>query len=168
MSKVVIVNDKNEVIGSEEFKTAIENCMIRRIVRVFVTNSEGQIFLQKRNDNKELAPGCWDVSAAGHVDEGESYYEAAKRELLEEVGIKDVELKKIAKFLTEEKFGALEARSFDELFEVNFDGNLKLDSNEIKGGDWFSLNKIREMIKENPDKFAPGLIISINNYKKSK
>ena len=40
----------------------------------------------------------------------------------------------------------------------------KLDSNEIKGGDWFSTTEIEKMLKENPEDFAPGLVTSLQNY----
>ena len=46
-----------------------------------------QILMQKRSDQKDSYPGCYDISAAGHVPAGEGYLAAARRELLEELGI---------------------------------------------------------------------------------
>ena len=46
-----------------------------------------EILLQKRSDNKDSFPGCFDVSSAGHVDVGEEFIDAAVRELKEELGI---------------------------------------------------------------------------------
>lgn len=45
------------------------------------------VLLQKRSEKKDSHPGCYDISSAGHVDAGETYLEAAKRELYEELGI---------------------------------------------------------------------------------
>ncbi len=45
------------------------------------------LLLQKRSSNKDSYPGCYDISAAGHVLAGEEAAEAAVRELYEELGI---------------------------------------------------------------------------------
>ncbi len=64
-------------------------------VHIFIArrNEEGQheILLQKRSANKDAFPGCYDISAAGHVSAGQDYMEAALRELEEELGIKATE-----------------------------------------------------------------------------
>lgn len=49
------------------------------------------VLLQKRSEKKDSHPGCYDISSAGHVDAGETYLEAAKRELYEELGLKIAE-----------------------------------------------------------------------------
>jgi isopentenyldiphosphate isomerase len=43
--------------------------------------------LQKRSSRKRIQPGKWDSSVGGHVDPGESYEQAAERELAEELGV---------------------------------------------------------------------------------
>jgi isopentenyldiphosphate isomerase len=52
-----------------------------------VTNTGGDILLQKRSLNKDVAPGKWDTSVGGHVDGGETIDEAVRREMKEELGI---------------------------------------------------------------------------------
>lgn len=46
-----------------------------------------EILLQKRADNKDSFPSCWDTSCAGHVSTGESFEKASLKELREELGI---------------------------------------------------------------------------------
>lgn len=46
-----------------------------------------EVLLQKRSDDKDSFPGCYDVSSAGHLDPGENFLEGALRELKEELGI---------------------------------------------------------------------------------
>lgn len=46
-----------------------------------------QILLQRRSENKDSFPGCYDISSAGHIPAGEDYAESAIRELKEELGI---------------------------------------------------------------------------------
>lgn len=46
-----------------------------------------QALLQKRAQEKESYPGCYDISSAGHIPAGCGYLESALRELKEELGI---------------------------------------------------------------------------------
>ena len=64
-------------------------------VGIIVLNNQNKIFVGKRKDN----PGNkWQMPQGG-VDEGEDFFSAMKRELLEETGIKNFEIiKEIEKF----------------------------------------------------------------------
>ncbi len=59
-------------------------------VHIFIVRKgrgEPEILLQKRSAHKDSFPGCYDISAAGHLSAGQDYMEAACRELEEELGI---------------------------------------------------------------------------------
>ena len=49
-------------------------------------NNKVQILLQKRSDNKDSYPGCYDISSAGHIPAGVAFKPSAIRELKEELG----------------------------------------------------------------------------------
>ncbi len=59
-----------------------------RFVEIFIQRSNGDIYLPRRSQDKKIAPGGLDISAAGHVMHNESYEEACEREVNEETGIK--------------------------------------------------------------------------------
>ena len=46
-----------------------------------------EILLQKRSDDKDSFPGCYDISSAGHIPAGCDFVESALRELREELGV---------------------------------------------------------------------------------
>ena len=46
-----------------------------------------QILLQKRSENKDSHPGCYDISSAGHIPAGQEFVPSALRELKEELGV---------------------------------------------------------------------------------
>lgn len=61
-----------------------------RTSHVWLTRKRGetiQLLLQKRSDNKDSFPGCYDISSAGHIPAGDGFEESALRELSEELGI---------------------------------------------------------------------------------
>lgn len=45
------------------------------------------VLLQKRSQNKDAYPGCYDISSAGHMNAGDDFETSAVRELAEELGI---------------------------------------------------------------------------------
>lgn len=50
-------------------------------------NGGFDVLLQKRSQEKDSFPGCYNISAAGHIDAGDGYVESALRELKEELGL---------------------------------------------------------------------------------
>ncbi len=83
-----LVNDQDQVIGrklrSEIYQENIRNF---RVVNAFLRNSEGKLWIPKRSLEKPLYPGALDMSMGGHVSSGESYDEAFKREIQEELNL---------------------------------------------------------------------------------
>jgi isopentenyldiphosphate isomerase len=61
--------------------------LMHRVVHVLVFNQRGELLLQKRSMNKDVAPGKWDTSVGGHIEAGETISEALNREMKEELGI---------------------------------------------------------------------------------
>lgn len=83
-----VVNEKGEIIKALPRSEVHGNpSLMHRVVHVLVFNKEGSLLLQKRSMNKDVAPGKWDTSVGGHVNSGESLYQALKREMEEELGI---------------------------------------------------------------------------------
>ena len=65
-----------------------QNLPLRTGVGIIVLNKQNKVFVGKRKDN----PGDkWQMPQGG-VDQGEDYITAMKRELLEETGIKNIEI----------------------------------------------------------------------------
>lgn len=64
---------------------------IHRTVHIWVVRKKEKggldVLLQKRSKDKDAYPGCYDISAAGHVRAGDDFEESALRELKEELGI---------------------------------------------------------------------------------
>jgi isopentenyl-diphosphate delta-isomerase type 1 len=90
---VDLVNEDDVVVGRVLRRDCHGNpALIHRAVHVLLFNSQQQLLLQKRSLQKDIQPGRWDTSVGGHLDPGESYRAAAKREMLEELGVAGVPL----------------------------------------------------------------------------
>lgn len=59
----------------------------RRFVGVVLIDARGWILLQERDEHPVIDPETWSL-AGGHVDAGESFQDAAYRELEEETGVR--------------------------------------------------------------------------------
>ncbi len=57
---------------------------LHRVVHILVFNTKGELLLQKRSMNKDVAPEKWDTSVGGHVNPGEELFDAVRREMNEE------------------------------------------------------------------------------------
>ncbi|MBF0337521.1 MAG: NUDIX domain-containing protein [Nitrospirae bacterium] len=83
-----IVNEDGKIIGvASRGEVHGNNSLLHRVVHVLVFDAAGDLILQKRSMNKDVAPGKWDTSVGGHVDHGETVDVALLREMREELGI---------------------------------------------------------------------------------
>ena len=162
--KISLFTKEGERAGSSEKVEALKAGHIRGVARILIFNDVGKVFLQKRNKDKQVAPNTWDISVGGHVDEGETFAEAAKREAQEELGIQNLELKEITTFYLEEpsKYGT--GKSFDTLYSAVYSEEIRLREEEIQDGEWVDLDTLRKEIKKSPEKFAPGLKRSLEEF----
>lgn len=93
-----IVNERDEVIGRDTRERVHARHDIHRGVHVFVVNDAGELLLQLRAATKSYYPGHWDASAGGQVAAGETYEQAGRRELEEELGCPPGPLELIGKY----------------------------------------------------------------------
>lgn len=83
-----LVNTQDEIIGRKlRSEVYAEGLLNFRVINAFLVNDQGQLWIPKRALHKPLFPGCLDMSVGGHVESGETYEQAFKRELAEELNI---------------------------------------------------------------------------------
>lgn len=85
-----IVDEQGNITGAatrEECHSGSK--LLHPVVHLHVFNTQGDIYLQKRPEWKDIQPGKWDTAVGGHIDLGESVEIALKREVREELGITD-------------------------------------------------------------------------------
>lgn len=166
MAKIAIVDDNDNPIGESSKEEVWQKGLWHRIVRIMVEDEQGRILLQKRSMDVDTFPGCWDHSAAGHVDAGEDYEEAAKRELQEELGISNATLHKVAVYRTSNVFNGRKLNRFNALYKATIDSSqpLNLQESEVSEAEWFTPDEARKLIAEQRDSVTDGLTQVVTDY----
>lgn len=151
---ITAVNDKDEVVGYFQLFDAIGQGLRRRISAVFILNSAGHILIQRRSA-LVLSPNLLDFSAAGHVNEGDDYLSSARSELIEELGIKNVDME-----LVTEPFKILDM--YVSVFKAVApdDTVISISPEEVSGVHWVSLEELNELIQRHPSQFSEPFLAS--------
>lgn len=152
MAKELIwhVDKNDEPIGSIDRDESRKTGARYRIVRVMVESLDGSyVLLQKRLMTKKSFPGYWDTSAGGNIDYGESYEQAAKRELAEEIGLRDVTLIPVLKFYAEAVDQAGDKLNrFTQLYTVKVQTNTHFiaQPSEVERVEWVKKSKLENVL----------------------
>jgi 8-oxo-dGTP pyrophosphatase MutT (NUDIX family) len=135
---VVIVDRNNNLIGKTTRQEMRSKGLLHRATYVFVLNSVGHLFVQKRTATKDIYPGCYDPAAGGVVLDGETYEQGAYRELAEEMGICGIPLEQQLDFFFEEET----LRVWGRVFSCVYDGPLFLQVDEVQSGSFMAIPAI--------------------------
>lgn len=129
-------------------------------------DGEGNVLLQKRNETQETFPNCWDPTAAGHVDAGETYEQAAIRELKEEVGIEGYILEEVGYYRSNTSYKGMHLNRFNKIFKITVpkDIPITIQEEEVGGVQWFSIDELLDLATNHPDKISDGLKVFVENY----
>jgi len=176
----------------EEFKKTGKITKQVKSVRLLLMNSNGRIYLQKRSNKKDENPGLYDKTIGGHVSAGDSYNMTVVRECAEELGfpaaiLQEDEFNRAVKVTDLNIVGIFRKFKYINNFEsvriskkgdkfvqpyMNtmyigyYDGAIKFVDGESSGIEVFSLEELKQEIKENPDKFTEDLKFMIKKYEK--
>lgn len=126
-------------------KTALAPKEYHLVVHIWIVSKKGDFLIQRRSDNKMLMPGEW-AATGGAAIAGENSFEAAKRELFEELGIKTDEqtLIKLTRFKKRNSFVDVYATVCDLPAE-----KLSLQKSEVAEVKWVSESDLKNMIAKN-------------------
>lgn len=86
-----LVNEQGDPIGRAVPRSEAHRLGLRhRTSHVWLVRRKNgvlEVLLQKRSDEKDSFPGCYDISSAGHIPAGQGFVDSALRELKEELGV---------------------------------------------------------------------------------
>jgi len=120
---------------------------LHRGLSVYVFNEDkSQVVVQRRALHKITWPGVWSNSCCGHPLPGESYQEAAIREVKEELGIDLKDFRKVSDYRYRFERGGIVENEICPVFEGKIVGEISLDPNEVMDWKWVNWDEWMEVL----------------------
>ena len=169
----ILNEDGSKTGGVKERGVAHREGALHGTVHIWIVRENEKsgydVLLQKRSNNKDSHPGCYDISSAGHISAGDERMESALRELWEELGLsvqpEHLELFGTTHVKFEKTFYGKRFRdneiSSDFVYRQPVDmEKLKLQESEVAEVRWMDYEECREKIADgaipnciNPEEF---------------
>ncbi|MBX4190741.1 NUDIX domain-containing protein [Candidatus Saccharibacteria bacterium] len=148
-------------------ESELKNYTIANVI-IFIFNSSGQVWLQKRSKNKKHYPGLFDTSACGAIAYGEKPAVAAQREQKEEMGF-NCKLHFTRRFLNSfpDETNSLTRTRLSYIY-VGISDDQPITNHEVEEFASFPYEEIYLESIKHPKKFVPSmskeLAIAIKKY----
>lgn len=152
-----IIDEDNRVIGSATRGECYKKGYLHRAVNLFIFNSKGEVFLHKRSEKKLKYPLFWDMSCSEHVKPSESFLDAAKRGIKEELGI-EMSLSEaipMHRIDSVDQNGEYHDNELVVTFRGIYDGVMEFDDGEVSDGRFFKVEEVNRLIKSKKLNFTP-------------
>lgn len=152
--RVILVDDRDQPVGTAEKLWAHQHGHLHRAFSVFVLNDRGQLLLQRRAASKYHSPLLWSNTCCSHPRPGEATSAAAHRRLREEMGF-DCRLRTIGSFVYRADVGGgLVEHEYDHLLLGRWNGAPTPAPEEVGDWRWVGLPALRRRVAESPDRFT--------------
>jgi len=148
---VALVDRDGAVVGSApRWRVRRENLM-HAATAVLVRRSDGRIYVTRRSAEKDWQPSAYDAAAGGVLQHGEDPVASARRELEEEVGVREVKLRPLGLSVYEDGT----TRCVEHCFETTYDGVVTHADGEVVWGGWMTLTELGARLADPAWPFVP-------------
>ena len=135
-----LVDEQGNIIGAAKRGECHNGSkLLHPVVHLYVFNSKGELYLQKRPEWKDIQPGKWDTAVGGHIDLGENVEMALKREVREELGITDFQPEAIRSYV----FESAREKELVYSYKTVYEGSIT-PSEELADGRFWSIEEIKK------------------------
>lgn len=162
---IILVDDKDNQIGTGEKMAVHKAGKLHRAFSIFVFNSQRELMLQKRASGKYHCGGLWTNTCCSHPRPNENLIEATKRRLQEEMGF-GCDLEEVLSFIYKVKFdNGLVEHEFDHVLVGKFDSEPEINPDEVEDWRWIKMEDLFKDIKLNPDNYTPWFRILMEDHR---
>jgi isopentenyl-diphosphate delta-isomerase len=152
--QVILVDELDNELGYMEKMEAHQAAMLHRAFSVFLFDKNGRMLLQKRALNKYHSPGLWTNTCCSHPRPGEQVESAAKRRLMEEMGI-EAKVQPAFNFIYKAQLDqGLTEHELDYVVVGEYEGVIIPNSLEVCNYLYATIHEIQEMLEANAEQFT--------------
>ena len=155
---VDLVDEEDHVLGKAPRREVRARNLLHREVAAIVRNPVGEIYVHRRADTKDVFPGMYDMFVAGVVTSGESYDDAVRRELAEELEVRGVE----PVLLFKARYRDADINWWTCCYEVIWDRPIRHQEEEIAWGRFMSQAELTAQLDRLP--FVPDGLAAFRRY----
>lgn len=154
MDEVILVDDKDNQIGTKEKLKAHEDADLHRAFSIFIFNNKGDVMLQRRAITKYHSGGLWTNTCCSHPRPNETTDKAAHRRLREEMGF-DCPLTEVFSFIYKVPLDhGLTEHEFDHVFTGIFEDTPIINGDEVEEWKWISPADLIEDMETRPKAYT--------------
>ena len=148
---VALVDEHGHVTGTAPRSVVRRDNLLHAATAVIVRDADGRVYVHRRSDTKDWAPGHWDAAAGGVIAAGEEPDASAVRELAEELGITGVSLTPLGNHLYEDDT----VRCYEHAYEATWAGEVRHQPEEVAEGRWATLTELARLLTDPDVAFVP-------------
>ena len=162
LEQVILVDQFDNDLGSMEKLRAHELGLLHRAFSVFLFDEKGNMLLQKRALGKYHSPGLWTNTCCSHPRPGELTIDAAKRRLIEEMGIV-TNIEPAFNFIYKASLDQnLTEHELDYVFVGTYNGIISPNSIEVCDYLYISIDDLNQKLNTNKEEFTVWFKIAYN------
>ncbi|MGJ3493939.1 isopentenyl-diphosphate Delta-isomerase [Piscirickettsia salmonis] len=157
---VILVDENDNEIGSDEKLSAHEKALLHRAFSVFIfrKNNKNQLelLIQQRQAQKYHCGGLWTNTCCSHPRPGEATTTAAERRLFEEMGITQA-LTPVGHFMYKAEFSnGLTEFEYDHVLTGEFHPQeFTVNPLEVDNYQWITIPKLILALETSPEHYTP-------------
>ncbi len=139
---VDLIDSENRVTGRTSRREVRGRNLLHRGVGILCFDSGGRVYVHRRTETKDVFPGLYDMFVGGVVESGETYADAARREIDEELGVRGP----TPEYLFRHLYEGDQNRSWIQVYRVIWDGPITHQVEEISWGDWLRAEDLESWV----------------------
>lgn len=151
---VILVDAFDRPIGTATKLAAHREGRLHRAFSVFIRNNAGGLLLQQRAGRKYHSAGLWSNACCSHPRPGEATGDAARRRLVEELGLSCPLEHAFGMIYRADVGRGLVEYEYDHIYLGTWNGSPRPDPAEVAAWEWVPLDTLLDDVLRRPDRFT--------------
>jgi isopentenyl-diphosphate delta-isomerase len=162
--QVILVDDEDRAIGVAPKLAAHRDGSLHRAISVQLRDASGRLLLQKRHSDKYHSGGLWTNTCCSHPRPGEEVESAARRRLMEEMGIACTLVRLFTTRYRAVLDNGMTEHELVHCFGGLYGGEVKPDPREADGYAWVEHEELRNDVERNPGRYSAWFHIYVKDH----